>query len=259
MSQWTAISRSSHADKRYWPRQGYSFAADQQIIPILLAELPKLIPHYPLAFIRQASVSQAVALTGLGSGQNLYLNPDGRWLAPYVPAFLRSHPFRLLLSEKKQPVLCIQEEHLTDDPHGEPLFDEAGNLAESVQGVLNFLNQSDKNRQVTQAACEQLDHASVIEKWPLQLKQGQDQAPLSVSGLYRINEKQLNGLEVEAYAGLRSNGAMALAYAQLFSMNQLAQLSERAAYHARQQPAQPSAEDIEKLFGDDDLIRFDDF
>jgi hypothetical protein len=256
MPNWIALSPSQHANKHYLPRQGYSFSTDQQAIPVLLAELSKLLPHYPLAFIQQDNIYQPVVLTGLGGGQNLYVNHDGKWLATYVPAFLRSHPFRLLTTESKQQVLCIQEDHLVDDSQGEPLFDSEGNLTKPVQDTLNFLNECEKNRRVTQSACAALDKAGVIEKWPLQIKQVEGQEPIQVDGLYRISEKTLNELDAETFAGLRSNGALALAYAQLFSMNQINQLAERAKYHPRQQ-SKPEEPDIEKLFGEDDILSFD--
>jgi len=255
MPNWTPISPSQHANKHYLPRQGYSFAADQQAIPILLAELSNLLPHYPLAFTHQDNTYQPIALNGLGGGQNLYVNHDGKWLAGYVPAFIRSHPFRILPSDNKQ-VLCIQEDHLVDNSQGEPLFDEENNLTKPVQDTLNFLNECDKNRKVTQNACDALIKAGVIEKWPLQVKQAEGQEPLQIDGLYRISEKALNELDGETFTGLRSNGALALAYAQLFSMNQIDQLAERAKYHARQQPKQEQP-DIEKLFGNDDILNFD--
>ena len=256
MPNWTALSPSQHANKHYLPRQGYFFAADQQAVPILLAELSKPLPHYPIAFIQQENTYQPVALTGLGDGQNLYVNHDGKWLASYVPAFLRSHPFRLLTAENKQQVMCIQEDHLVDDSQGHPLFDSEGNLTKPVQETLNFLNECEKNRRVTQAASIALDKAGVIEKWPLQVKQAEGQEPVPVDGLHRISEKILNELDAETFAGLRSHGALALAYAQLFSMNQIDQLAERAKYHARQRPKQEQP-DIDKLFGEDDILSFD--
>ena len=256
MPNWIAISPSQHAGKHFLPRQGYSFAADQQAVPIILAELSKLIPHYALGFIQQDNTYKPVVLTGLGGGQNLYVNHDGKWLATYVPAFLRSHPFRLLTTGTKQQVLCIQEDHLVDESQGQPLFDQEGNLTKPVQDTLNFLNECEKNRRVTQTASIALDKAGVIEKWPLQVKQAEGQEPVPVDGLHRISEKILNELDAETFAGLRSHGALALAYAQLFSMNQIDQLAERAKYHARQQPKQEEP-DIEKLFGNDDILSFD--
>ena len=224
-----------------------------------MVELFKLLPYYPLGFIHQDNTYQPVALTGLGDGQNLYLNHDGKWLVPYVPAFLRSHPFRLLTNENNQQILCIHEDHLVDNSQGQPIFDDDGNLAKPVQDTLNFLNECEKNRKVTQAACSALDQAGVIEKWPLQIKQQEGQEPTRVDGLYMISENALNNLNAEIFAGLRSHGALGLAYAQLFSMNQINQLTELAKYHARLKATQQQKANInpEEIFGDDDKISFD--
>jgi hypothetical protein len=115
-------------------------------------------------------------------------------------------------------------------------------------------SECEKNRRITQAACAALDKAGVIEKWPLQIKREEGAEPLKIDGLFRISEQALNELDAETFAGLRKNGALGLAYAQLFSMNQTARLGELAQLHARQAQQQP---DIEQLFGGDDTLRFD--
>jgi hypothetical protein len=160
-----------------------------------------------------------------------------------------------LLPSNDQLVFCIQEDHLSDD-QGQPLFDAEGNLTKPVQDTLNFLNECEKNRKITQAACQSLQQAGVIEKWLLQIKQSEDQEPVQIDGLYRISEKALNELDKETFADLRKNGALALAYAQLFSMNQVSRLAELAKYHAQQQQKEQEP-DIEQLFGDDAVLNFD--
>lgn len=269
MSQWIAVSRSQHADSYFWPRQGYGFAAQQQVVPVLIAELTKLLPHYALGFIPQGEGArqsshrhyQPVALTGLGGERNLYLHADGRWLANYVPSSLRGYPFRLAKADNDQQVLAVEQDSLTDEPTAQPLFDNDGNLTDKVQQTLNFLTQCDQNRQVTQAATQVLGETGLIEPWPLKLERGEGQEPLTVQGLYRINEKAMNELAAEAFADLRKHGALPLAYAQLFSMSQLSQLTERAKFHDKQhakQGDQSANRDIDSLLeGDDDDLTFD--
>lgn len=260
MPEWIAVSRTQHADTYYQPRQGYGFAAEQTVVPILLAEIAKLLPHYALGFIQQGEGAhqryQPVALLGLDGQQNLYVHPDGRWLSNYVPAGLRGYPFRLANSEKGETVLAVNAEHLSDT-QGEPLFDHDGALDASVQKTLDFLQQCERNRQTTHAACQRLAEIGVIEPWPLKIERGEGEQPLAVKGLYRINEKTLNELAAEAFADLRKHGALALAYAQLFSMSQLNQLTERATFHAKQQDTAQPPENLDNLFGDDDDLTFD--
>ncbi|MEQ5801222.1 SapC family protein [Halomonas sp. H10-9-1] len=252
MTQWIALSRSDHAEAHYRPRDAFHVTAGQAVAPVLLAELGRLLPHYVLGFIAQGDGYQPVALLSLDGQRNLYLNADGRWLAGYVPASLRGHPFTLAQTEQgqKQKVLAIAADHLVDE--GQPLFDEAGELSEPVARTLQFLNQCDRNRQPTWQAAQALGDAGVIEPWPLQLSRGEGQEPLKVQGLYRVSEQALNGLEAEAFATLRG-GPLALAHAQLFSTHQLNQLTERAKLHAQQSEVPENLDSLLDGMEDDDL------
>lgn len=263
MTEWIAVSRSRHADCYFKSRQGYDFAARQSVVPILLAEMDKLLPHYVLGFVQQESRYLPIALLGLQDLQNLYVHPDGRWLGSYVPAEFRGHPFRLMTADNKQ-ALCLAQDYLSEDgSQGEPLFDDNAQLNPLVQQIFNFLQQCEKNRQVTQLATRLLDKSGVIEPWPLVLERGKEQEPLEVQGLYRVNERALNDLSVEAFASLRSHGALALAYAQLFSMGQLSQLVERAKFnekhYAQQQADGVVGTGLESFFDDDDEELIFDF
>jgi len=74
MTQWIALSKTDHAASLYWPRDGYHFASDQQVVPVLVAELGKLLPHYALAFVKEGERYQPVAITGLGNCNGQKLN-----------------------------------------------------------------------------------------------------------------------------------------------------------------------------------------
>ncbi len=259
MTNWIPLSTTTHATKHYIPRKDYSFAADQQVVPILIEEIPKLLPHFNLCFIYEQNTYHPVVLTSLGGNTNLYINHDGKWLAPYIPAYLRTHPFRMITSEDNKNLMCILDDYLTDQSNGLPIFDEQGNLTQPVQDIFDFLHKCDRSLQATKSACALLDKAGVIEKWPLQIQQQEGQEPLKINGLYKISEKALNELDGKTFAGLRGNGALALAYAQIFSMNQINQLTELSKYHARLKATQQQKANInpEEIFGDDDKISFD--
>lgn len=257
MPQWIALSYSQHADSHYLPREGYHFAAYQAVASILIVELPKLLPHYPLGFIQQGEDYQAVAVLSLDGQRNLYVAPNGKWIGSYVPASLRGYPFALANNEQGGKVLAIEADSLTEQ-EVEPLFNDAGEPAETVASTLDFLKQCEQNRQLTQQAVNALQEASVIEPWPLQLGRGEGQEPLKVQGLYRVSEQALNVLDAEAYAKLQG-APMALAHAQLFSTHNLHHLTERARLLAEaEQPAAPVPENLDSLFGgDDDDLTFD--
>ncbi len=62
-----------------------------------------------------------------------------------------------------------------------------------------------------------------------------------MEGLFQVNESVLNGLTDEAFLELRKTGALALAYAQLLSLQKLPLLGEMAALRAAEDARQRSA------------------
>lgn len=252
MANYVVISKSYHASHGYKPRDSWSFAADDQIVPVLQAELGKVLPHYALAFLRDGEEGyQLVALTGLNTS-NLYVAPNGKWLCGYVPAALRAYPFRMAMHEG-QHVLCLADEHLVKDGQETPLFKDDGELVDEIANTVNFLEQCEESKLATAVNIAQLAQAGVIEEWPLQVARGEGEEPLRIEGLFQVSEKALAELEPQALHALRG-APLALAYAQLFSTHQLDELTKRSQFLSRvnEQMAQAESADLEQLFGDDD-------
>lgn len=263
MSRWIILSRQAHATVHYRPRQGYQHAAGDCLVNVLLAELPRLLPHYLLGFTLDAEgAAQPVALLGLAQGNNLYLHPDGRWLADYVPAAMRGYPFALVqppqadLSEGQSALSLAQTELLTEGEAGQPLMGADGQLAPTVAAIADFLQSCQHNRQQTLTAARQLAEASLLTPWPLKVKLQVDEEPVPLTGLHCVDMQRLNSLDPATYAALQGP-AMALAHAQHFSMTNTEQLSRRALFHA-QQPTRDNTDSIDYLFDEnDDNISFD--
>lgn len=251
MPEWIAVSRTSHAEAYYRPREGYGHAAGQLMVPALLAELHKLIPHYVIGLLPAGEGLAPVALLGVEQHHNLYLHPDGRWLGHYVPALLRGYPFALADGQGDDKVLAVDAQQVTDD--GEPLFDN-GELNAGVAETLRFLQQCEASRHATSAAGKALQDAGVVTEWSLTVPVGEGHK--RVNGLYRVDEQALNALDAETYATLQG-APMQLAYAQLYSQSQVEQLTQRAEIHAQLEQANTTP-DLDAMFGeDDDELNFD--
>ena len=261
MTRWIALSRQEHAQARYWPRHGYAHAARDRVAPVLLSELPRLLPHYALAFINHDNDTfQPVALLGVASGHNLYLNHDHHWLADYVPAALRGFPFALVETPRSGPgtaVLSLCEDHLvTEGEGGEPLLDDHGELTPTVARCAHFLQQCQRERQRTLAVTQQLAEARLIQPWPLKVLTAPEADPVTMKGLYQLDLSRLDALTEADYFALKGP-AMALAHAQYFSMANVEQLSRRAAFLTQRDGATSPAgpvmpESIDVLFGERD-------
>ena len=263
MPQLTAITPQYFADKAWKRQAGYAFAAQANILPIVMAELAKLVPTLPLGFVQTEGGFQLMGITALQPGTNLFIAPDSRWLGGYVPAALRGYPFCLVKPpDHEASILCFDESSglLVEAGQGEAFFDEAGTPSQALKDILDFLAQTDRNRVVTQTAVDAVQAAGLIQPWPLNVQNGDK--TVAVEGLYRIDETVLNALDAATLHGLRDKGALALAYAQLLSMNQLSVLEKLSLAQAQMQAqAASAAQGLAMLQGfglsqDDGIIRF---
>ena len=223
MTEFTAIAPESHAKKVWKNVPDYAFAAADNFIPLMGAELSKTISAMPTGFIKQEVGYQLVGITSLQAGMNMYVAPDGKWLGEYIPAVLRAYPFRLAHQESPdKSILCINEAsglvvESTED--GNAFFDDQNQPTQGIKDILNLLSEVEVNLGITQRAVNALDDAGLITPWALKLQQGEEVVP--VTGLFNVDEAALNKLDDGDFLALRKAHGLAVAYAQLLSMNQL--------------------------------------
>jgi len=85
MTEFTAITPEGHSQKVWKNVTDYAFAAADNVIPLVAAELSKMVSAMPIGFIEQETGYQLVAVTSLQPEQNLYVAPDGKWQGTYIP------------------------------------------------------------------------------------------------------------------------------------------------------------------------------
>ncbi|MBK1647939.1 SapC family protein [Rhabdochromatium marinum] len=262
MSRFVPISADRHANQGWQRFSSYDFAQPAHLVSLVGIELPKATMALPIVLVPRPAVDgnssesrgfMFAALLGFEPGVNLFVAPDGRWLGRYVPAALRSHPFRLARIEGERLALCIDEDSgLLDAEGGEPFFDAAGEVAAPLKQVMDFLTQVEANRVTTQNVCDRLQVHGLIQPWPVKVQGAEGERTLE--GLFGINEVALNALPAEALVELRDAGALSLAYCQLLSMQQLGLLGELAQARAA---AAPKLNDVFS-FPDDGVLHFGD-
>lgn len=258
------LSAERHGD-RHWRRvSSYGFAAQQPLLPLAGLELFQAALALPVAFVPQDGGFSCVAVVGTRDGECLYVAPDGRWLAGYMPAKLRSYPFGLAALEGDQFALCMDEASglLSSSPQDEPFFQD-GKLAPALQRVLEFLGQIQTSQAVTQRACAALQTHGLLKPWAITLQDAAG-AQRKVEGLFCVDEAALNKLEDSAFLALRRCGALALAYAQLMSMSHIQALGTLAGARDRALAAKTApmklpttaAGDLDLSFMEGDTLRF---
>jgi hypothetical protein len=264
MTSWTVISSSEHADAHWLPRQGYDFAAKQHVVEAFIDELPALLPHFACGFVKDSADSyKLIALLGLGGERNLFVDLEHNWLCGYVPAALSAYPFSLAKnpdSESSERILCISTEHLTDDPDSPEVFDAEGNPSSRVSEVLKFLSKCDNSLAQTRVAVKALDDLGVIQPWEMSISMGEGQDPKKISDLYSVDEAKLNKLDSSEVGELMKCGALAMAYAQLFSMHQIQKMDDNLIYLGQQQARNNTQSPVAGIFSEDEgSLNFDGF
>jgi len=269
-SPYTLIDSTPH---RYhgWKRHGgFGFAQGDAVVPLLLAELAHAVGHYPLAFLALPEGGyQLVALLGLHSGMNLFVDPNGNWQAPYIPSQYRAYPFAFLQVRQDDKTTFMlgfdQSSGLyreAPDPQQqeERFFNDEGQPLPSTQQMVAFLGESLKNRIVTHKAVVALAAAHLMEPYVFPFK-NPDGAPPLLTNLYRINPSALQSLPGAVLEILRDTQAFDIAYAQMYSLPRLAVLRSLTALRAtRTALTPPLPTSLDSLFGEStnaETVNFD--
>ena len=221
------LSRERHSGLGWRRFSDYGFARSVAVAPLSAAEVTKAALALPVALVKNSNDQwQVVAVLGLEPQQNLFIGADGKWLGAYVPATLRSYPFRVGRAEEGgDAMLCIDEASglLTEDG-GEPFFMDSGEPSAAIGDIWAFVQEVADGEVRLSHASRHLGAAGIIEPWPITVKDGE--IARTVDGLHRVSESALNGLNDETFVELRRQGILGLAYAQMFSTGHLPKLGE---------------------------------
>ena len=209
----------------------FGFAAATNIIPVALSEITFAMAHYALVFLMEegASVPALVALVGNGDGKNQFVSATGAWRAQtYIPAWVRRYPFILVNQNAERPNAALAFDPTSDllsDEHPVKLLQES-QATESLNGILTFQRDMASALQATATAAKALMEAQILEAASLTFNPPDGSAePKTVTGFWVVNESKLRALHGAELDKLNQANALGLAYAQLFSMKNLQNLT----------------------------------
>ena len=106
------------------------------------------------------------------------------------------------------------------------LFDEKGENSETLNNIINFLNDYDQQYKQTIKYCEELKELELLAPFNLQIKLDKDN-PLRLDGLFAIDEQKLMKLPEDKLSGWFRSGYLAWTYAHLHSLGALNRLVKR--------------------------------
>ncbi len=211
------LNKENHADLRFQPASGYGFAADLSVAPLSAAEVPRAAKHYPIVFpVKDSLIPQA--LLSLQKGKNAFVDAEGRWTVPYVPAHVRRYPFILAKGRTAEEfAICIDR----DAPHfqegqGDPLFTANGEAAEILTKAQEFLGRLQQELMATERLLKPLEEKGVITEQRFNLEA--DGKKHQVAGFRGIDRNKLVELDDATLAEWVRNGLMGIVDATLHSL-----------------------------------------
>lgn len=224
----TPLNRDAHRDLRFVPAQGdCSFASNASVIPLAGAELVHGAREYPVLFSGEGDSIGLVALTGLAQGQNLFVEPSGKWReGVHVPAFVRRYPFIFATSSgstEGQPeefTVCIDDSYAgfsTEETEGERIFDSEGKETEFLQRTVEFLRQLQAQMQRTREFASRVEELGLLRSRDLQISDDSGGSYL-VRDFRIVDEQALAALDAETLSELHGKGWLGWLYAHLISL-----------------------------------------
>lgn len=250
------LKPSDHAELGLLPTRDWSFAQDQQLLPLVVSEIADAALEYPLVFIPGKPL--VYALVALERGHNAYLRADGHWHARYIPARLRAYPFGLtpIPGQQGRYALVIDRDApQLQTERGDPLFT-GDELSEPVRLRLRLLERMQQQEGTTQRVVTAIREAGLLVQRSLQVRKPDADTP-ALGGFEVVDEKRLNRLDPTEFAALRDAGALPLVYAHLLSLANLRQGPLAGKYPELANPAARPQESGTLFGAGDDTLQFD--
>ena len=212
----TILSPTTHGDLGWRPARGFGFARGVALVPVALAELPRVAQAMPVAFSKSDRRWQALAVMGPIEGANVLVSREGKWRASYVPALLRVYPFRLVEPE----ALALWSNYTPEHEAGEGAqpFYKDGALAPWLQQTLTFLKTVQSGIGALHTPLAGLEAAGALVPWAGP-KLEVPQPERALRGLFALDSERLSACDESHALNLFQAGHLRWLYAHLDSLH----------------------------------------
>ena len=220
------LSKIEHKNKGVLEVTDFLYSKNLINAPIAISEFFEACKNYPIFFSKDKDGKWfSTVLLGYKENENLFVDKKGAWKElHYIPAFVRSYPFILSNnSERKELLLAVEKESLSESETSKKLFDENGNNSEFLNGVLGFLNQFYSDTMATSEFIKQLEEWELLEEKVATVVNSKNEK-YSLNGFFVVNEEKLKHLSKKKKDDICTKNAYALITAHLISLSNIHKL-----------------------------------
>ena len=212
------VNAERHAKAGLRESVDYGFARDTNSVPLGADEVFYIQAYCPVVFTA-SDPALPVAVLGVGSNTNSFVESDGRWRAGVpIPAYIRRYPFIAAVDPAAQRLVLAVDvaspNFLTEG--GRPLF-ENGAPSELANAALRFCVTFQQQFDLARTIGEALTAAGLLVVKRVDVRSASGQT-LSLDGFRVIDEAKLNALPDQTFLAWRKNGWLGVIYAQMLSM-----------------------------------------
>ncbi len=235
-----ALDREKHRRLKVRPTGSFAFAAKANSLYLAGVEFNEACKEFAIVFTRVGGGRTVpVAMLGLRSHENLFVDAEGRWDAGYIPAFVRRYPFVLAeLPGRADMAVCVDEAFAgLNSTDGEALFDGAGQDTQFLKNALDFLGRYQAEYRRTEAFCQRLEQAGLLVEMNAKADLT-DGRSFTINGLLIVDEQKLLALPDATALALFRSGELHLISMHLLSLSNMQKLVDRMA--ARRSPLEPA-------------------
>jgi hypothetical protein len=160
MTNIVVLNSLTHREVRVQAEASAKFGDNQRFVPVVVAEFPHLVTHYPLLFSKDSETGGFFcgAMLGIDEGENLFLK-DGHGHDGYRPLNLQRAPCFVSGDD-----LAIDLDHARVSAHaGQALFDESGEPTPYLQSIKAAFQQLKPGSEMTKRFTETLLKLNLLE------------------------------------------------------------------------------------------------
>ena len=230
------LDNNTHRDLRIVTTRGADWGDDLMATPVFPNEFRDVQAHYPIVF-QQADNGpgmQPVALLGLRTGENLFLEPHG-WDASYIPLALERGPFMIGRAGNDMTIHVDLDSPRIGRGEGEAVFMPHGAATEYLERMNSVLAAIHQGVEATAPFVATLLRHELIESFALDIEAA-DGSQNRLAGFHTINEERLARLDAGAVAELHAQGWLVAIFMVVASTTHfrdlIARYDKRLARHA---------------------------
>ena len=221
------LDNNTHRDLRIVTTRGAAWGDDQMTSPVFVPEFRSAQACYPIVFqpADNGPGMQAVALLGLRSGENLFLDAHG-WDAAYIPLAFQRGPFMIGRAGEQLMIHVDMDSPRIGRGEGEPAFLPHGATTEYLERVNSVLAAIHHGVETMPAFVAALLRHELLESFVMDVEAA-DGSHNRLAGFHAIHEERLAALGAPALAELHAAGHLEAIYMVLASTAHLRDLVDR--------------------------------